>query len=148
MTYGTPCHVIGLFVLWYHHVTYRMPCHASGHVVIYSECYGFERVFFTLRRFLPYTPSCWFQGLPGDGSSTSKLAGLHAGLRNSPGLTICLNRNNPQKRYSGRYYLRVTAGRLIKNLPFARFELFPQWLSCSEASCFIRSAKAMRFELN
>ena len=46
------------------------------------ECYGFERAFFTLKRFLPYTPSCWFPDLPRAGCSTSKLAGLHADLRN------------------------------------------------------------------
>ena len=48
----------------------------------YRECYGCERAFFTFRRFLPYTPSCWFQALPRIGCSTSKLAGLHADLRN------------------------------------------------------------------
>ena len=26
-------------------------------VLLYRQCYGFERAFFTLRRFLPYTPS-------------------------------------------------------------------------------------------
>ena len=26
-------------------------------VLLYRDCYGFERAFFTLRRFLPYTPS-------------------------------------------------------------------------------------------
>ena len=26
-------------------------------VLLYRECYGFERAFFTLRHFLPYTPS-------------------------------------------------------------------------------------------
>ena len=36
---------------YYHHVTYRTPCHASGHLVIYRECYRFQRAFFTLRRF-------------------------------------------------------------------------------------------------
>ena len=35
VTYGTPCHAIGHFVFWYHHVIYRMPCHASGDLVIY-----------------------------------------------------------------------------------------------------------------
>ena len=49
---------IGHFVFYYLHVTYRKPYHASGHLAIYRECYGFERVFFTLRSFLPYTPSC------------------------------------------------------------------------------------------
>ena len=43
---------------YYHHVTYRTPCHVSGHLVIYRECYGFGRAFFTLRCFLPYNPFC------------------------------------------------------------------------------------------
>ena len=60
VNYGTPCHAIGQFVFWCHHVTYRMPCHAGGHLVIYRECYGFEGAFFTLRFFLPYILSCWF----------------------------------------------------------------------------------------
>ena len=53
------------------HAMLLTECHASGHLVIYQECYGFERAFFTLSRFLPsaflpfyllftYTPSCWF----------------------------------------------------------------------------------------
>ena len=82
VTYGTPYHAIGHFVLWYHHVTYRTPCHVSGRLVIYRECYSFDRAFFTLRRFLPYTPSCCFQDFPGAGSWTSKLAGFHADLWN------------------------------------------------------------------
>ena len=45
-------------VFYYHHVIYRTPCHASGHLLIYHECYGFESAFFTLKCFLPYTPSC------------------------------------------------------------------------------------------
>ena len=43
VTNGTLCHAIGLFVFYYHHVTYRTPCYASGHLVIYHECYGSER---------------------------------------------------------------------------------------------------------
>ena len=74
VNYGTPCHTIGHFVFWYHH--------ASGHLVIYRECYGSERAFFTLRCFLHYTPSCWFQGNSGAGISTLKLVGLHADIRN------------------------------------------------------------------
>ena len=120
-----PCHSIGHFVFWYHHVTHRTPCHASGHLVIYRECYIFERVFFTLRHFLPNTPSCWFQGLPSAASSFSKLAGLHADLRNSPGPTIHLNHNNPQKRCSGRFYLRLwLVGYVMKNLPLTGFDFF------------------------
>ena len=82
-------------------VTYGMPCHAIGHqllpTVLQQECYGFERAFFTLSRFLPYTPL------------TSKLAGHHIDLWDiAPGPAIHLNHNNPQKRYGGRFYLRVT----------------------------------------
>ena len=56
-------------------------------LVIYRNCYGFERGFFTLRHFLLCTPSCCFQGFPGAGSSTPKLAGLHADLRNDKNIT-------------------------------------------------------------
>ena len=82
MIYGTPCYTTGHFVFCYHHVTYRTLCHASSHLVIYHDCYGFERALFTRKYFLPYNPSCWFQGFPGAGSSTSKLAELHVDLWN------------------------------------------------------------------
>ena len=48
----------------------------------YHKCYRFEKAFFNLRCFLPCTPSCCFQGFPGTGSLTSKVAGLHADLQN------------------------------------------------------------------
>ena len=78
VTYRTPCHARGHFVFLLSpcYLQDTTPCHACGHLVIYRECQGFERVFFTLRRFLPYTPSCQFQGLPGAGSLTLKLAGF------------------------------------------------------------------------
>ena len=63
-------------------VTYRTPCHTSGQLVLYCNCYGFDNVFLILRCFLPCTPSCFFQGFPGTGSSTSKSAWLHADLLN------------------------------------------------------------------
>ena len=63
-------------------VTYGTLCHTSGHLVIYRDFYGFERAVFTLRHFLPSTSACCFQVFPGAESSTSKLAGLHANLRN------------------------------------------------------------------
>ena len=48
--------------------------------------------------------------------------------KHSPGPTIHLNHNNPQNRYGGRFYLRFTAGRLMKNLPLMGFELsFNMW---------------------
>ena len=68
VTYGTLCHAIG------HQLPPTQPC--------YRECYRFERAFFTLRRFLPYTPSCFFLGFPGSRQFISRLAGLHADLRN------------------------------------------------------------------
>ena len=59
-------------------------CHSTPEFppILYHECYGFERVFFTLRRFLTCTPSCCFQDLSRAGSSTLNVAGLHADLRN------------------------------------------------------------------
>ena len=46
-------------------VTYGTLCHSSGHLVIYRECYGFQRAFFTLRHFLPCTSSCFFKAFLG-----------------------------------------------------------------------------------
>ena len=63
-------------------VTYRTLCHASGHLLIYCECYRFERAFFTLRRFFTLHSFLLFQGFHVAGSSVSKLAELHADLRN------------------------------------------------------------------
>ena len=42
----------------------------------YHKYYGFERAFFTFRRFIRYTPSCFYQCFPGAGSSVLKVAGL------------------------------------------------------------------------
>ena len=109
--------------------------------MIYRECYGFEISFFTLRRFLPYTSSCWFQGFPGSWQFNLRVSrALCWSSKHSPGPIICLNHKNPQKRYGGRFYLRVTDGWLMKNLPLTGFKLFSQLVSMSEASCFIRSA--------
>ena len=67
-------------------VTYRMPCYARGHLPSHdgtshlpftASTTDWRECFFTLRRFLPYTPSCCFQSLSGASSSTSKIAGLH-----------------------------------------------------------------------
>ena len=87
-------------------------CHAMPLVTrrfpstLYCECYGFESAFFTHILFLLYTPSCCFQGLPGAGSSPSKVAGLHADHRNiADWPTIVLNHSIQQKRYTGRFYL-------------------------------------------
>ena len=47
----------------------------------FHKCYGFEKAFFTLRHFLPYTPSCFFQGIPMVGSSALKVEGLPTEVR-------------------------------------------------------------------
>ena len=49
---------------------------------LYCNYYGSEREFFTLRRFLPCTPSCWFSGFHGANSLTANLAGPQAHHRN------------------------------------------------------------------
>ena len=128
VTYWTSCHAIHHFGFYYDHVIYRTPCYACGHLVN-CECYGFERAFFTLRCFLLYTPSCWFQGFPGSRPCWSS--------KHSSSSAICLNHNNPQKSYTGRFYLKFPPGWLTKNLPLTGFELFSQQASMPEASCFI-----------
>ena len=97
---------------WCHLSTYRTPCHASGHLVIYQECYGFERMIFTLRRFLPYTPSCCFQGFPGRGQFSLRVSRASClSSKHNTSLTSRLNHSNPQKRYDGGFYLRIMVGR-------------------------------------
>ena len=99
-------------------VTYGAPCHARGHRhfppnSVYRECYGFERVFFTVRHFLPCTLSCCFQGSHGSGHFNLNVStALCWSSKHSPDLTICLNHSNPQKVCTGRLYLRVRAGQL------------------------------------
>ena len=45
-------------------------------LLLYCQCYGFERALFTSRRFLPYTPSCFYQRFHEASSSDLKVAGL------------------------------------------------------------------------
>ena len=118
-------------------LTGRQPCHASGHLVIYCECYGFERVFFTLRCLLPYTPSCWFQGFPGRRQCNLKVSRFSCwSSKYSPGPTICLNHNNPQKRFSSWFYLRLMAGRVHneESVSYGIWTLFKNrevgWMPC------------------
>ena len=96
-----PCHTIGHFVFWYHHDTYRTPCHASGHLVIYHECYGFERAFFTF-----HVSLLQVSRLPWGRQFNLKVS--RASCRSSKhrlGRAFRMNHNNPQKKYSGRFYL-------------------------------------------
>ena len=111
-------------------VTYGTLCHAIGHQLpptqqCYHECYRFERAFFTLRRFLPYTPSCFFIGFPGSRQFNLKASRASCwSSKHSPGLTICLNHSDPQKFYTGRFYLGVMTDRLMNNLLLTGFKLF------------------------
>ena len=113
--------------MWRKSVTYGMSCHAIGHLVIYRKLRIWERVFhsqafFTLLSFLLVLRSRQFNLKV---SRTSCWSSKH-----SPGPTIHLNHNNPQNRYGGRFYLRFTAGRLMKNLPLMGFELFFNMWAC------------------
>ena len=81
VTYGTPCYAIGHFVFWYNHVTYRTPCHASGHLVTASATDLRERFLLSGVFYLTFLPA-GFKASLGAGSSTSRLARLHANLRN------------------------------------------------------------------
>ena len=99
VTYGTPCHAIG------HQLLPTQPC--------YHKCYGFDRVFVTLVNFLPCNPSCCFQGFPGIGQFNLKISRASCwSSKHSPSQTISLNHNNPQKVYTGRFYLRARTGQL------------------------------------
>ena len=56
-------------------ITYETTDHAIGHEMIYHECYGFERAFFTLKRCFTLHLILVFRTAS---SLTSKLAGLLA----------------------------------------------------------------------
>ena len=57
--------------------------YSSLHFFMYRKCYGIEKASFTLRLFLPYTPSCFYQGLPGPGSSALKNPECFTEVRNT-----------------------------------------------------------------
>ena len=81
---------------------------ATSHPPFYCECYGFERAFFTLVRFLHYTPSSIFQSFPGSQKFNLNVSRASCwSSKHSPGPTICLNHSNSQKIYMSRFYLRV-----------------------------------------
>ena len=87
-------------------ITYWTPCYVSGFLVIYHKCYGFERAFFTLRGFLPCTPSWFFQGFPGTSTSLSRLAGLQTDLQNKALAWLFAWLTEIHKRFvHGRFYL-------------------------------------------
>ena len=49
--------VFSLLITFFHFTVSSLFVRYFVFVLLYRKCYGFERAFFTLRRFLPYTPS-------------------------------------------------------------------------------------------
>ena len=84
----------------------------------YRECYGFEWTFFTHRRFLPYatsptflTQTAFIKASLGPGSSFEVCRALYWSSKHRLGPSVCLIHSNPQKFYTGRFYLSVRAAR-------------------------------------
>ena len=97
-------------------VTYGMPCHSRGHWHVQpnpvtTSAMDLRERFFTLECFLPCTPSCSFQSFLGSPQFNFKVSRASCwSSKHSPGLTICLNHSNPQKVYTGMFYLTARAG--------------------------------------
>ena len=93
---------------WYHRVAYKTPCHASDLLVITAiamdlrECFQPSAVFY-----LTLLPSGFKTSL-GAGSSTKVSRASCWSSKHSPSPAMCFNHNNRQKKYAGRFYLRVT----------------------------------------
>ena len=89
-----------------------MPCQWSSSG---RDCYGFERAFFyfsgafSLHSFLLVLRLPWSRKFNLKVSRASCWSSKH-----SHGPTICLNHNNPQKGYGGRFFLWFTAGWLCE----------------------------------
>ena len=96
----------------------------------YRECYGFDWAFFTHRRFLPYIPSphlaqpAFIKASLGPGSSSLKVAGPPTKVRNIDAAYLFVWITQCSAKGISRFYLRVTTGRLMKNLLLTGFELF------------------------
>ena len=100
-----------VFIRYSTSVTYETLCHSSGHLVIYRECYRFERTFFYSQTYFTLHPFLLSQSLPEAGSSTSKLAELHADLRNIAPVRLCAWITTIHKWFiCGRFCLTVRAG--------------------------------------
>ena len=79
-----------------------MRCHASGHLVN-RECYGFERAFYTLKRFFTWHSFLLVLRLPWGRQFNLKASWASCwSSKHSIGPNICLNHNNPQKSYTSR----------------------------------------------
>ena len=128
-------------------ITYGTLCHASGHLMIYRKCYGFGRPFYS-QVFLSCIPSCFFQGFPEAGSSTSKLAGLHPDLRNTVPVRLFVWITTIHKSFlCARFYLRVTAA-WPRNINLYRAFVIRKtlvlWKLYFWNICFIRDLNSLR----
>ena len=83
----------------------------------YREGYGFERAFFTHRRFLSYAPSTTFyqhlSRLPWEPAVLLKVCrASYWSSKNRPGQSVCLINSNPQpsnlERFSFKFYHMLT----------------------------------------
>ena len=73
------------------------------------ESVFYSQAFFTLHSFLLFLRLPWDRQFNLKASRASSWS-----LRHSPSSAICLNHNNPQKRYRGKFYLWFTAGWLCE----------------------------------
>ena len=85
--------LITSFCFLFNTVTYRSPSHANGLQVFYYKCNGSEMVFFTLRRLLPYTPSCFFFFM--------------LQIETHSNLTVCLNQQSINLKFSYELFLKM-----------------------------------------
>ena len=130
-------------------LTYGMPCHAIGHFVFwYYECYEFERAFFTLKLFFTLHSFLLFSRLLWDQQFNLKASRASCwSLKHSPGPVICLNHNNPRKRYSGKFYLWFTAGWLCEeSAPHRIWTLF--MTSRKSRMAYLFGNRAIQSEIN
>ena len=73
----------------------------------------------SLTWFLPFSPSCFYQGFPWTGSSASKAAALSTVFRNTPAPSVCLNHTAFGKSYyliGSIYVLGTVTDYLINHL--------------------------------
>ena len=110
VTYRTPCCAIChfVFLLPPYHLQDTMPCQwlsSEPWVLRIWESIFYSQEFFTLHSFLLVLRLPWGRQFKLKFSRDSCWSSKH-----SPGLAICLNHSNLQKRYGSRFYLRVTAG--------------------------------------
>ena len=127
VTYRMPCHTIGHFVFWYHHVTYNLQ-EAMPVVIEWSTtsamdlrgCFLLSGIFYLTILLAVFRASL------GAGSSTSKLAGPHADLQNIALARLFVWITTIHKRgiVVGSIQGLWLTSCVMKNLPLAAFKLF------------------------